>query len=73
MPQSADFGGFYYDPVPNTLAYVKRCDGRNMPTVAPTIARIANTRQRIINLVIAKSAGSGEPVFTLMDALLHGP
>jgi hypothetical protein len=43
-----------------------------MPTVTPTIARIANIRQWIISRVIAKSAGSGEPVFTLMDALLYG-
>jgi hypothetical protein len=44
-----------------------------MPTVGATIARIANTRQWIIGRVKAKSAGSGEPVFTLMDALLYGP
>jgi hypothetical protein len=42
-----------------------------MPTVAPNIARIANTRQWIISRVIAKSAGSGELVFTLIDALLY--
>jgi hypothetical protein len=41
------------------------CDGPDMPTVAPTIARI---RHR----VIAKSAGSREPVFTSMDVLLFG-
>jgi hypothetical protein len=41
-----------------------------MPTVTPTIARISNTRQWIISRVIEKSAGSDEPVFTLMDALL---
>jgi hypothetical protein len=41
--------------------------------IALCIARIANTRQWIISRVIAKSAGSGETVFTLMDALLYGP
>jgi hypothetical protein len=42
-----------------------------MPTVAATIERIANTRQWIISRVIyiANAAGSGEPVFTLMDSL----
>jgi hypothetical protein len=34
---------------------------------------IANTRQWIRGQVIAKSAGSGEPVFTSMDALLYVP
>jgi hypothetical protein len=70
MPQPADFGGFYNDPA---HIGISRCDGRDMPTVAPTIARIANTSQWIISRVIAKSAGSVEPVFTLMDALLYGP
>jgi hypothetical protein len=50
---------------------VSRCDGRDMPTVAPTIVRMA-TLGRIRSRVIAKSAGSGEPVFTLMDVLLYG-
>jgi hypothetical protein len=39
MPQLADFGGFLYDPA--------RPSQREMPTFAPTIARIANTRQWI--------------------------
>jgi hypothetical protein len=59
-----------------------------MLKVVPTIAQIVNIRQWIIIIffllfmassqwiisrVIAKSAVSGEPVFTLMDALLYGP
>jgi hypothetical protein len=31
-----------------TMNRISRCDGHDMPTVAPTIARIANTRQWII-------------------------
>jgi hypothetical protein len=54
MPQPADFGGFLYDPTRPS-----QCD---MPTVAPTIARIANTRQWIRCRVVAKSAGSEDPV-----------
>jgi hypothetical protein len=49
MPQPVDFGGFYYDPAPNPLAYQAACDGRDMPTVAPTIVRNANTCQWIIS------------------------
>jgi hypothetical protein len=50
---------------------ISRCDALNMPTIAPTIARIYNTHQWIISRVVAKTARSGEPVFTLMDALLY--
>jgi hypothetical protein len=71
MPQAADFGGFYYDPAPNPLAYravtVAICQLSRQPL------RELPTRKWIISRVIAKSAGSGEPVFTLMDALLYGP
>jgi hypothetical protein len=38
-----------------------------MPTVAPTTAQIANTRQWIRCRVIAKSAGSEDPVRYSMD------
>jgi hypothetical protein len=39
MTQPLDFGGFYYGAASNLLAY------RAVPTVVPTIAQIANTRQ----------------------------
>jgi hypothetical protein len=39
----------------------------------PNIAQIANTHQWIRGQVVAKSAESGGPVFTSMDALLYGP
>jgi hypothetical protein len=45
------------------LLGISRCDGRDMPTVAPTIIRMAT---------VAKSVESGEPVFTSMDVLLYG-
>jgi hypothetical protein len=64
----ATAGRFLYDP--------SRPSQRDMPTVAqtgPNIARIANTRQWIRGWVVAKSAGSGEPDFTSMDALIYGP
>jgi hypothetical protein len=41
------------------------------PQVAPTIVRIANTRQWIRCRVVAKSAGSEDPVFTSINALLY--
>jgi hypothetical protein len=50
---------------------ISRWDGCNMPTVAPNMARSANTRQWIRCRVIAKSTGSEDPVFTLMNALLY--
>jgi hypothetical protein len=43
------------------------CDGRDMPMVAPTIAQIAT-----VGKVMAKSAESGQPVFTSMDVVLKG-
>jgi hypothetical protein len=61
MPQLADFGGFFSLP------------GANMPTVAQPIARSAKNRQWIRCRVIAKSAGSEDPVLTSMGALLYGP
>jgi hypothetical protein len=70
MTQTAYFGGFYFDSAPNPLAYHAVTASRNMPMVAPTIVVI--TRQWIVSRVIAKSARSGEPLFTSMDSLLHG-
>jgi hypothetical protein len=72
MTQTAYFGGFYFDSATNPLAYHAVTASRNMPMVAPTIAGVANTRQWIVSRAIAKSAGSGEQVFTLMDSLLYG-
>jgi hypothetical protein len=74
MPQPADFGGFWRIllQLGSLSIGISCCDGSDMPTVTSTIARIANTRQWIISRVIAKSARSGEPVFTLMDVLLYG-
>jgi hypothetical protein len=46
---------------------------RDMPTVAQTVAQIAKNRQWIRCRVVAKSAGSEDPVLTLMGALLYGP
>jgi hypothetical protein len=60
MPQPADFGIFF-------------CASRDMPTVAQTVARSAKNRQWIRCRVIAKSAGSEDPVLTSMGALLYGP
>jgi hypothetical protein len=71
MPQLADFGGFYYDPASYLFSYLSCCDGRDMSTVPPTIAQSANTRQWIRCRVVAKSAGSEDPVFTSMIALLY--
>jgi hypothetical protein len=42
-----------------------------MPTVTPTIALSANTRQWIRCQVVAKSAESEDPVFKSMNALLY--
>jgi hypothetical protein len=61
MPQPADFGRFF------------KCDVHDMPTIAQAIARSAKNPQWIRCRVIAKSAGSGGPVFTYMDGLLYGP
>jgi hypothetical protein len=62
MTQLADFGGFLYN-----LTIKARYANSH-----PNIVRIANTCQWIRGHVIAKSAGSGEPVFTSMDTLLYG-
>jgi hypothetical protein len=41
-----------------------------MPMVDPTIAQIATVGELEANQkIVAKSAGSGEPVFTLMDVV----
>jgi hypothetical protein len=48
-----------------------RCDGRDTPTDAPIIARIANTHQLIRSRVTAKSAGYEDPVLKSMGALLN--
>jgi hypothetical protein len=52
---------------PDPAVKVRYANGR------PKIAQIANTRQWISGRVVAKSARSGGPVFTSMDALLYGP
>jgi hypothetical protein len=57
MPQPADFGVFF-------------CAGRDMPTVATTVAQSTKNRQWIRCRAVAKSAGSKDPVLTLMGALL---
>jgi hypothetical protein len=49
------------------------CAGRDMPTVAQTVARSAKNRQWVRCRVVAKSAGSEDPVLTSMGALLYGP
>jgi hypothetical protein len=49
------------------------CASRDMPTVAQTNARSAKNRQWIRCPVVAKSAGSENPVLTSMSALLYGP
>jgi hypothetical protein len=49
------------------------CAGRDMSTVTQTVERSANNRQLIRCQVIAKSAGSEDPVLTSMGALLYGP
>jgi hypothetical protein len=65
MPQTAAFGRFLYTPDPAVTArYANDC---------PIIAQIANTYLWIRGQVVAKSTGSGEPVFTSMDAILYGP
>jgi hypothetical protein len=62
MPQLADFGGFYYDPASNLLAYhgvtAAICQQ------SPTMARSANTHQWIRCQVIAKSARIWRTCFT---------
>jgi hypothetical protein len=60
-PQPEDFGGFCV------------CAGRDMTTVAQTIARSAKNRQWIRCRVIAKSTGYGGPDFKYMDGLLYRP
>jgi hypothetical protein len=48
---------------------ISRCDGRYMPMVARTV----NVHSlQISSRVVAKSAGSGEQVFTSIDVLLYG-
>jgi hypothetical protein len=49
------------------------CAVRDMPTVTQTVARSAKNRQRIRRRVVARSAGSEDPVLTSMGALLYGP
>jgi hypothetical protein len=44
-----------------------------MPTVAQTVAQSAKNRQWIRCRVVAKSAGSEDPVLTSMGALFYGP
>jgi hypothetical protein len=45
------------------------CASRDMPTVAQTVAGSAKNRQWIRCRVVAKSAGSEDPVLTSMGAL----
>jgi hypothetical protein len=55
MPQLADFGGFVYD--------LTRPPKREMPTVVQTLRKLPKLANGLVRgLVIAKSAGSGEPV-----------
>jgi hypothetical protein len=49
------------------------CAGSDMPMVAQTVAPSAKNLQLIRCRVVAKSAGSEDPVFTSMGALLYGP
>jgi hypothetical protein len=70
MPQPADFGGFYKERL-KKLFGISGWYGLDMPTVGPTIAGIANTRQWIRCRVVVKSAGSEDPVFISMNALLY--
>jgi hypothetical protein len=50
------------------------CAGRDMPTVAQTVERSAKNLQWIrCRRVVAKSAGSEDPVLTSMGELLYGP
>jgi hypothetical protein len=50
---------------------ILHCDGRDMPTAAPTIAQSANTCQWIRCRVVAKFAGSEDPVITSLNALFY--
>jgi hypothetical protein len=49
-----------------------RCDGRDMPKVIPTIMRIVTVGAVEAKSWLAKSAESGQPVFTSMDVVLYG-
>jgi hypothetical protein len=58
----ATAGGFYYSSASSPLVpvYFAVTAATGISNGHPTIARIANTRQKIRSRVVAKSAGSGE-------------
>jgi hypothetical protein len=69
MPKPANFNGFYYNLASNLLAYCTAtaliC--KQWPLSLHKLPTLANRLE-----VTAKSAGSEDPVLTLMGALLNG-